>query len=445
MIKSDQNEIIIPTYIINLKERKDRLKHIKYQFLDKLEFNVSIIEAVKHEMGAIGLWQSITKIVDLAQQQNEDFILICEDDHEFTSHYSKQHLFDCIAEAKANQADVLLGGVSSLRSALSVTKSLVWTERFSASQFIILFSKFFKPILASDFEDNDSADYKIGSLTVNKFFIYPFISVQKEFGYSDATVRNNEEGRVTELFDKASETVQHLKNVTAFYKKCQDNSVLENEQEIFDTITIPTYIINLPERTERREHIQKQFEEKKEFDVTIVEACKDEIGAVGLWHTMCKIVKMAIDNEDDVIIICEDDHEFATHYTKEYLLKNIFEAHEQGAAILSGGIGDFTHAIPLTGSRMWISSFLSTQFIVLYKKIFKKILQHKFKKDHVADMVLADMTSHKMVLYPFISRQKDFGYSDITAIHNTIPGLVQDMFKKTEARFEIIRKTSIKY
>ena len=40
-----------------------------------------------------------------------------------------------------------------------------------------------------------------------------------------------------------------------------------------------------------------------------------------------------------------------------------------------------------------------------------------------------------MVLYPFISRQKDFGYSDVTASNNN-KGHIEDLFDKTEARLD---------
>lgn len=215
--------------------------------------------------------------------------------------------------------------------------------------------------------------------------------------------------------------------------------------EAFEGITIPTYIINLKHRPERLSHVLHQFADKPEFDIKVVEACEHKIGAIGLWQSMVKVINMAIQNEDDVIIICEDDHQFTEHYTKEYLLENIIEANEQGCAILSGGIGSFGHAVPLTKNRMWVNPFQSTQLIVLYKKVFEKILAYKFKKTDAADLVLAQMTSHKMVLYPFISQQKDFGHSDITAVHNEIPGLVQNMFQKTEDRLQIIQNAYLKY
>jgi len=213
----------------------------------------------------------------------------------------------------------------------------------------------------------------------------------------------------------------------------------------FDEITIPLYLINLKDREERLAHALTQFKYKPEFDVNVVEACQHKIGANGLWQSIIKVVKMAIQNDDDVIIISEDDHEFTEKYNKDYLISNIIAANEQGAEILSGGIGHFGYAVPLTVNRYWVNPFQSTQFIVLYKSIFPKILKYKFRRTDVADLVLAGLTSHKMVLYPFISRQKDFGYSDITPVHNEQPGLVQNMFKRTEERLQRIQEAYLKY
>lgn len=217
------------------------------------------------------------------------------------------------------------------------------------------------------------------------------------------------------------------------------------QENIYNDISISTFIINLKERTERLVHIQQQFSGRPEFTVKIIEACKHKIGAVGLWQSIVNIIKIAIEQDDDVIIISEDDHQFTSYYNKEYLLKNIIEANEQGALILSGGNGGFGSAVPLTENRFWVNTFLSTQFIVLYKDIFQKIIDFKFKKSDVADRVMSEITSHKMLLYPFISEQKDFGYSDVTDVHNEVDGLVSTMFYRTSERLRRIQEVYLKY
>lgn len=215
--------------------------------------------------------------------------------------------------------------------------------------------------------------------------------------------------------------------------------------DAFEGVMIPTYIINLKKRSECLNHILNQFEGKPEFNIKVVEACEYKIEEIGLWQSMVKVINIAIHNKDDVIIICNNDHEFTGNYTKEYLFQNIIEANEQGCAILAGGIGSFGHAVPLTVNRMWVNPFQSTQFIVLYKNIFEKILTYKFKKNEATDLVLAQMTSHKMVLYPFISRKRGYCPSDCTTIHNEKPGLVQNMFQKTEERLRVIQNAYLKY
>ena len=77
---------------------------------------------------------------------------------------------------------------------------------------------------------------------------------------------------------------------------------------------IKVYIPNLPERTERLESIYETFKGKDEFELNIVPAIKKERGADGLWQTIYSIVEKVNDGDDEVIIICEDDHVFTSVY-----------------------------------------------------------------------------------------------------------------------------------
>lgn len=217
------------------------------------------------------------------------------------------------------------------------------------------------------------------------------------------------------------------------------------ENETYTQITIPTYIINLKERNDRREHILNEFKEKPEFDTTIIEAVKHKNGALGLWKSIVKIIKLAIKNDDDVIIIVEDDHLFTKDYNKEYLISNIISAHEKGADILLGGTsGGHKHLIPVTYNQFWIDHFWGTQFVVIYKPFFEKIINAKFKSTDAADDFISKMTSNKLVLFPFVSVQKEFGYSDVTQ-GNNIQGSVENYFKKSIEAIETYYKAAKKY
>lgn len=433
----------IPTYIINLKTRTDRKVHIINEFAERSEFDINMVEACEHKCGAIGLWNTIRQIVQKADDSDEEYVLICEDDHQFTLAYSSQLLFNCIGEAKEKDASLLAGGVHWYQDIVRVSEQLFWAARFTGTQFIIIFKKFFMPILDADFCESDAADLKMSDLTNEVFFIYPFISVQRDFGYSDATEANNVQGRMAEMFRSCSKNIQIMIDVAAFYKNKGIDSKFE--QENYNDVKIPTYVINLQERMERKAHIEKQFAGRDEFAVAIVDACKRNIAAVGLWESIRKIIKMAVAHDHDVIIICEDDHEFTQFYSREILLKNIFDSHRQGADYINAGISYFDFAVPIAENRYWMNHCLAGQFLIVYGRFYKKMLEASFDDNVIADMLLSTLTVNMMFLYPSISIQRDFGYSDVTPLHHNNKGWLGDMFKKANFRMKQIQKVHQKY
>jgi hypothetical protein len=431
----------IPTYIINLKFRTDRRAHILNEFSEHGEFIINLIEPLEHSIGAISLWSTIQHIISIAEIKGLEFVLICEDDHQFTESYSTDALIEGLNQAKKKNADILLGGVSWFQDALQISEQMFWVRRFTGMQFAVVFKKFYQTVLNAPFEINDAADFKISSLTTNKFFIHPFVSVQREFGYSDATEVNNVVGRVDKLFAKSLASVDTLKRVGAFYK----DRLIEAATINYDNVFIPTYIINLPHRADRVGHIKKQFEGRTEFEITIIEACHHKIGALGLWWSILKIIKIATLNEDDVILICADDHEFTEYYSKELFLKNVMEAHSQGVDYLLGGITSYHLTVPITQNRWWIDSGNGAQFIVIYRRFFKKILDEEYDDNVQTDISLSKITDNKMVFNPFISIKKNFGYSDIHPIHITPNNFQQNDFSRAACHIESIKNAHTKY
>jgi len=309
----------------------------------------------------------------------------------------------------------------------------------------MIFKDFIAMLKQTKLVNYNAADYYIARQSNNVLVRHPFFAIQKEFGYSDATPNNNLEGKVSSCFVDSDSNFANINRVKDLYKNLPTDGI-ENLDDIgYQSIVIPTYIINLPERTERLAHIKAEFEGKQEFDVHVVEACGHKIGALGLWLSIRKVIEMAIAADDDVIVICEDDHQFTKDYTKEFLIRNIVEAHENGAFILSGGTGRFDSAVPITKNRYWVRHLLSTQFLVIYKSFFHHILDEPFDETIIADLAYSRMTPHKMLLYPFISTQKDFGYSDITPIHNEQKNLVANMFEQSEGKLRRIYDAYTKY
>lgn len=444
---SQKNKMItkrVKTFIVNLKNRPDRRQFILPQFTDKQEFDVSLIMAYQHKIGAVGLWMTIQYIIKNLINSENEFVILCEDDHQFTSYYSQEYLFSSIEEAKTKDADILSGGVSFFTNALEISNNLFWVEKFTGLQFTVIFRKFFKTILNAEFGENDAADYKLCSLTDKKFFIYPFISIQKDFGYSDATPSKNINGHVEKIFKISEGKVRILQSVNAYYKSL--NIALTGNTDIdLDNFPIPTYVINLPERTERRKHIEHEFYGRNEFDVRIIEGCRNRIGAVGLWLSIRKAIEIAIENDDEVIILCEDDHEFTREYSRELLTLKLIQSYQMGCSILSGGIGYFDVAVPLVKNLYWIGSFWCTQFLVVFKPFFQAILDEPFIETDTADGKFSEMTSRKMVIHPFVSVQKDFGYSDVTRNNDKISGSITSQFEVSGMRLKNLRKMYDKF
>jgi hypothetical protein len=381
----------IPTFIINLKKRDDRRAHILSEFRGRSEFKINIKEAVEHENGAAGLWITLVDIIKGIDQQ-EDHILICEDDHQFTDSYSPEILFQSIESARQKRADILSGGVSWLTSSVAMSENLYWVQDFSGLQFTIIFRKFFSTILEAEFKRGDAADYKISALTSRKFFIYPFISTQKEFGYSDVTATNNLTGHVNELFSQSNCCVQLMRKVCAHYSYAPGEVELPS---FYEEVSLPVFVLNnLPGNAEHLAAIRKKFEGRNEFDLAIIDA---------KFMAVREIIELAIANDDDLAIFCSDDHVFTENYSSAFLLKNIVEAHAQGAGFLCGGVAGFKYAIQVSAHRFWIDSCLSSSFFVIYKNLFTKFLEEPFSAESTPEKILSDITSSKMVIYPFIS------------------------------------------
>lgn len=152
---------LIPVYIVNLKDRPDRLEHAKNQFKDKDEFEVRVIEAVKHDIGAMGLFESFKLCITDAIKNKLDYFVFCEDDHAFTENYSVDILLEIIQNGLKAEFDLLLGGVSSFNNAIVYNQNIFWVERFTGLQFTVVFSRFFKKLLKIDLGFSENIDVKM--------------------------------------------------------------------------------------------------------------------------------------------------------------------------------------------------------------------------------------------------------------------------------------------
>ncbi|MDB5122406.1 MAG: hypothetical protein JWP94_535 [Mucilaginibacter sp.] len=425
-------ESYLPVFVVNLKKRFDRKENILKEFEGKSEFALTFVEPLKNKNPALSLWMTIKYIVKNHVSDADDLIIICEDDHQFTDNYSKNTFLEYIIEAQKLNADILSGGVSCVRSSFQINSSLFWMEEFTGFQFTVIFRRLFQSIIDYKFSVGMDADIVISDMANNKLLLYPFISTQKEFGYSDVTVKNNTQGIVQNYFVATAEAVDSLNKVDAFYK-CLKNV---DESDGFEAnYNISTYLISQIGREEYLENVKGQFFNRSEFDVSVIEQVEDENFDFSLWLTIQKIVKRAVENDDDVIVICEDQHEFTAQYSKEQFFKNILHAYHQGVGVLLGGVGKFGSAVYVNEDRFWINNFSNKQFVILYRSMFQVILDEIYQPGNECDKILSEVTSNKMVIYPFIAKRASKQLSV-----NTITDDIKCSVKSFEESFDRLSK-----
>jgi len=387
-----------------------RMKHLQQnQFLTRSEFcvrNYSIF--------------SFSKIMNIMatealEKDNNDFFILCQEDDFLTVEYNQEKLISIVNEGNLLGADLIFGGTDSFTNCIMASENLFWVDYCDRPSFAIILKKFYSNLFSNtEFQIINLQD--LNDFTDNKYLVFPFVSIKKNI----------------ELTFKSLDKLRLIKNINAYYSSKEVAMITDYD------ICIPTYIINLESRKDRLSNIIQEFENRSEFETHIIKACVHDIGAVGLFKSIREIIKMAVKNDDDVIIIVEDDHVFTGNYDRNTFIKNVFEAGYQGADILSGGIsGGFQYVVPLTKGRFWINHFWGTQFIVVYRKFFQTILEADFGNTDTADDFLSDLSTNKMVISPFISVQMDFGYSDITTI-NELRGDLSKIFVNAEKKLETI-------
>lgn len=59
--------------------------------------------------------------------------------------------------------------------------------------------------------------------------------------------------------------------------------------------------------------------------------------------------------------------------------------------------------------------------------------------DDTADGVLSELASCKLVIHPFISEPKDFGYSDVTQSNQEHVGRIREHFTWANRKFDTLR------
>ena len=222
---------------------------------------------------------------------------------------------------------------------------------------------------------------------------YTFMSIQRDFGYSDVTKRNNDERRVERLFEESSGRFDLLRKIKDFYSQRQISNACVTDNDV-EQISLPLYTI-LHEGETKLSYSNNNFTQKN-----IAIKANDIFTK---WEAISSCINEAVSNEDDFIYISFSQIDMACSYDKFEFLNNIVKASQLGCELLLGNIEMFNHAVPLTDHLFWIDSFSSSSLIVLFSPVYKKILSappDPYETDIYS--YLSYITSHKMAIYPFV-------------------------------------------
>lgn len=382
-------------YVVNLAYRNDRWNHIKSEFRSKPEFELVRVEGVQKKNGALGLWLSIRGIIEASQERGDRFTLICEDDHKFTSDYSVEFFDKIVQQAEKLSADVLSGGISGYSNVLQATENLFLIEGFTGMQFTVIFNRFFKKLLDADFGLYDCADLKISQLSEKIFVSNPFISVQKNFTYSDVTSKNQLID-VENLFADCQHNLKHfvfLKDALENADTSSANSILESTENVFlQGFCLNDKILDAYLSQPKREIIARALPKKIELNSEENE-----------WFAIQAIVSEAIENDDDVIIIFRSQFSFNLQYSRNVFFTNVIEANEQSADCLLLAARWWKNAIPISRSyqRAWIENFVGCPALVLFRRSFTKIIDQPFTGTD-CDSLLSSLLHHKQLTMDFM-------------------------------------------
>ena len=201
-----------PTFYINEKKRKDRIKHIKEDFKD-WPVPLRRVEAVKLSPGWKGCTQSHRKIVQLARDRNYPWVLCLEDDCKLEKDALAR--FQKVLEYLWTNKDwdIFNGGVSFMGNQFKIIEKDIPILQVSGTgtQFILLHKRTYAKILA-DLSPTDPIvsidNYYKDNFPPRYFVTYPHIATQINGMSSINGLHRN----VQKLFTKTNKTLKNLYN-----------------------------------------------------------------------------------------------------------------------------------------------------------------------------------------------------------------------------------------
>ena len=175
---------------------------------------------------------------------------------------------------------------------------------------------------------------------------------------------------------------------------------------IFDNI--PVIYINLNERADRNEHVQKELFKLGVTNPIRFSAVKLENGSLGCSMSHLKCIELAKKNNFEQVFICEDDIEFLNHDLLLSQLTTFYESNIHWDVIIIAG----NNMIPYTPINTCCIKVCNCQTTTGYivKKEYYDTLSANIKQGMKQLITNPDNSSYKIDKYWFSLQRQDNWY-----------------------------------
>lgn len=173
-----------------------------------------------------------------------------------------------------------------------------------------------------------------------------------------------------------------------------------------DKYKIPVYILTKNEYLNNE--ILGEFDNKPEFLLFKFSINKRRRSKYLIFHCFQKIIKDALNKNEEIIVICTECHRFTDNYNYETFIEQILIANSLKMKYILGGItGGVVNSVYIDRNLFWIDIHQGGDFIVLFTYSFEEVLYKVISETPSIDEYLHHLTANKMLIYPFISRTEE--------------------------------------
>ncbi len=148
--------------------------------------------------------------------------------------------------------------------------------------------------------------------------------------------------------------------------------------------------------------VKKQFEGKSLFKTE-----KLSFPSLSRWSLFrCAVELSETRGDDDVIVICFNNHCFTDSFDERLFLNTVVEASQRGGQLLLGGCQTMGNLVPVSQSLFWLDITSGASFYVVYRSAYEKILSIRVDDDDL-DKIITQYVPNKFLICPVVSQSSE--------------------------------------